>query len=96
MDGGQAQQLHVSVAGHVATLEVDRRAAAHALAEEIAGSAPLAVMGIRQTLRRDLPNLFAAATEREFTEQALHRASADYAEGVLAMKQRRTPHFTGT
>ena len=71
------------------------RAAAHALAEEIAASAPLAVMSVRQTLRRDVRNLFAAATEREFTEQALHRASADYAEGVLAMKERRTPHFTG-
>lgn len=73
----------------------DVRAAAHALAEEIAASAPLAVMSVRQTLRRDVRNLFAAATEREFTEQALHRASADYAEGVLAMKERRTPHFTG-
>lgn len=74
----------------------DVQSAACALAEEIAASAPLAVMSVRQTLRRDLPSLFEAATEREFTEQALQRASADYQEGVLAMKERRVPHFTGT
>lgn len=70
--------------------------AARALAAEIAGSAPLAVMSVRETLRRDLPLAFEAATEREFSEQEWQRRSADYNEGVLAMKERRPPAFTGT
>ena len=93
IDGEEAHSIGLA---DVLVLHSDVRAAAHALAEEIAASAPMAVMSIRQTLRRDLPNLFVAATEREFTEQASHRASADYAEGVLAMKERRMPRFTGT
>jgi len=92
LDGEEALAIGLA---DVLVPQPEVRAAAHALAEEIAASAPLAVMSIRQTLRRDLPNLFAAATEREFTEQASHRLSADYAEGVLAMKERRTPRFTG-
>ena len=92
IDGEQAYAMGLA---DVLVPLAEVRAAANALAEEIATSAPLAVMSIRQTLRRDLPNLFSAATEREFTEQASHRLTADYAEGVLAMKERRTPRFTG-
>ncbi len=75
--------------------EADVRSAAQALAAEIAESAPLAVMSVRETLRRDLAAAFVAATERESTEQAVHRATADYTEGVAAMKERRPPRFEG-
>ena len=75
--------------------EAEVRSAAHALASEIAQSAPLAVMGVRQTMRRGLADAYEAATEREFTEQAWQRQTTDYQEGVAAMKDRRLPNFTG-
>jgi len=68
---------------------------AQALAAEIATSAPRAVMSVRETLRRGLADAYEAATEREFSEQAWQRDSEDYREGVLAMKERRPPRFTG-
>ena len=68
--------------------------AAHALAAEIAGSAPLAVESIRATLRGDLADRVAAATAHEAAEQARLRATNDFAEGTRAMAQRRPPNFT--
>ena len=53
-------------------------------------------MSVRETLRRGLAEAFVAATEREFAEQAWQRDTPDYAEGILAMKERRTPRFTGS
>ena len=46
------------------------RAGAHALAAEIALSAPLAVRSIRQTMRGDLADRVRAATQRERAAQA--------------------------
>jgi 2-(1,2-epoxy-1,2-dihydrophenyl)acetyl-CoA isomerase len=65
------------------------------LAAEIAGSAPLAVESIRSTLRSDLADRVAAATEHERAEQERLRATDDFKEGTRAMAQRRTPNFTG-
>jgi 2-(1,2-epoxy-1,2-dihydrophenyl)acetyl-CoA isomerase len=65
------------------------------LASEIAGSAPLAVESIRETLRGDLADRVAAATVREAAEQGRLRQTADFAEGTRAMAERRTPNFTG-
>ncbi len=47
------------------------REAAHALATEIAQSAPLAIVSARETLRRGLAAAVQAATEREYQEQEL-------------------------
>ena len=71
------------------------RTAALTLAAEIAESAPLAVMGVRETMRRGLVEAYERATEREFTEQAWQRQTSDYQEGVAAMKDRRPAQFTG-
>jgi enoyl-CoA hydratase/carnithine racemase len=68
---------------------------ARGLAAEIAGSAPLAVESIRETLRGDLADRVAAATVREAAEQARLRATPDFAEGTRAMGERRRPNFTG-
>jgi 2-(1,2-epoxy-1,2-dihydrophenyl)acetyl-CoA isomerase len=71
------------------------RGAAHALAAEIAGSAPLAVRSIRATMRGDLAGRVRAATDREAAEQNRLRETADWREGVAAMAQRRPPRFEG-
>ncbi len=71
------------------------RDAAHALAGEIAASAPLAVRSIRETMRGDLPERVFAATQREAEQQAELFASEDFREGVRATAERRTPRFIG-
>lgn len=73
----------------------EARQAATALAAEIAGSAPLAVRSIRETMRADLLARVPAALDREAAEQARLRGTADWAEGVRAMAERRPPAFEG-
>lgn len=71
------------------------RAAAIRFARQIATSAPLAVVSIKQTMRRGLVERVAAAIEHEHQEQTQLRATADFAEGIAASSERRTPQFTG-
>jgi len=71
------------------------RAEAHALAAEIAMSAPLSLRSIRAALRGDLAGQIRAATDREAAEQDRLRATADFREGVRAMAERRPPRFEG-
>ncbi len=71
------------------------REAAHALATEIAQSAPLAVVSTRETLRRGLAAAVQAATEREYQEQNWLRETQDFREGIRAMAGRRLPAFKG-
>jgi 2-(1,2-epoxy-1,2-dihydrophenyl)acetyl-CoA isomerase len=71
------------------------RSAAHALAGEIAASAPLAVRSIRRTMRGELAERVRAATRREGAEQAVLFATDDFREGVRATAERRTPRFSG-
>ena len=68
---------------------------AHALAAEIAASAPLAVDAIRETLRGDLAAEIRRATDREKAEQERLQKTADFREGTRAMAERRTPAFRG-
>jgi enoyl-CoA hydratase/carnithine racemase len=75
--------------------QAEVRAAAVALATEIAQSAPLAVQATRETMRRSFADLAEQATERELTEQAWTRSTADFKEGVKAYAERRTPNFEG-
>lgn len=72
------------------------RDAAHELAAEIAGSAPLAVGSIRQTMRGDMAAKYKAATDREKEQQDWLRLTDDWKEGVSAMSERRTPDFKGS
>jgi len=71
------------------------REEAHALAAEIAASAPLAVRSIRETLRGDLAARIRAATDREKAEQDRLHLTDDFREGVRATAERRTPRFEG-
>ncbi|MDE2362843.1 MAG: enoyl-CoA hydratase/isomerase family protein [Hyphomicrobiales bacterium] len=69
--------------------------AAKDLAAEIAHSAPLAVLSIRETLRRGLADAVETATERELVEQDWQRRTEDFKEGVKATAERRLPKFFG-
>ena len=71
------------------------RAAAVALACEIAENAPLAVTATRATLRRGLADAVKAQTALELNEQTWLRKTADFAEGVRAVQERRPGKFTG-
>ena len=71
------------------------RAEAHAFAQEIAISAPLAVESIRATLRGNLADQVRAATAHEAIDQARLQQPEDFAEGTAAMAERRQPRFNG-
>ena len=72
------------------------KGAALKLAQEIAENAPLAVQATRATMRRDLAAKVKAQTDQEFAEQSILRKTADFAEGVRAVAERRPGNFTGT
>lgn len=71
------------------------RAEALALAQEIAAGAPLAVASTRATMRGDLHALVQAQTDHELAEQAWLQKTADFAEGVRAVNERRPGRFVG-
>jgi enoyl-CoA hydratase/carnithine racemase len=65
------------------------------LAQEIAENAPLAVQATRATLRADLAAQFRAQTACEYAEQSHLRTTADFAEGIKAVAERRPGKFRG-
>lgn len=71
------------------------RAVALALAAEVAANAPLALRAINRTLRAGLADRVRQATRHEAAEQARLAATADAAEGIAAVLQRRPGQFTG-
>lgn len=71
------------------------RAEALRLAEEIATSAPLAVVSTRRTLRAGLVEAIRQAVATESAEQNRQFGTEDFKEGVAAMAARRAPVFTG-
>lgn len=88
------EAVALGLADHLSPLD-ELRPTAHALAREIAISAPLALRSIRATLRGDLADRVEAATSHEAEEQARLRDTADFAEGTRAMAERREPRFEG-
>jgi enoyl-CoA hydratase/carnithine racemase len=70
------------------------RAAALAFAGEIAQSAPLALVAIRDTMRGGLAERVRVATAREHTEQQRLRETDDFRE-ASQRGRRHPPDFTG-
>ncbi|MEZ5279499.1 MAG: enoyl-CoA hydratase/isomerase family protein [Acidimicrobiales bacterium] len=89
------EALQIGLLDRLVPLEMVR-SAAHELAAEIAGSAPLAVESIRETMRGDLAQAIRSATDREKAEQDRLRGTNDWKEGVAAMADRRAPRFTAS
>lgn len=71
------------------------RSAAVELAREIAGSAPLAVVSIRATLRTGLADRVEKVLAHELSEQERLIQTHDAREGIRAMAERRPPAFEG-
>jgi enoyl-CoA hydratase/carnithine racemase len=64
-------------------------------ASEIAESAPLALVAIRSTMRRELASRVVAALDAEAAAQTALLNTADFREGVQASIGKRPPLFTG-
>jgi 2-(1,2-epoxy-1,2-dihydrophenyl)acetyl-CoA isomerase len=77
----------------VATDEI--RSEALAFAREIAASGPLSVPTLRRHLRGHLVGAVRDAMGREAAEQTRLLPTADFAEGIRAMAERRPPVFGG-
>jgi enoyl-CoA hydratase/carnithine racemase len=86
------QALALGLADYCVPLDQVRKRSVE-LAEEIAGSGPLAIVSTRETLRRGLADAVARATEREYEEQAWLRDTEDFREGTKAMGRRRPANF---
>lgn len=91
---GGEEAVKIGLADVLAS-QADLQTTAMALAEEIAQSAPLAILSIRETLRRGLVEAVERATERELVEQDWQRRTADFKEGVTATNERRPAKFVG-
>jgi len=89
-----AQCLEMGLIAEVAP-DAELQARARAVATEIAANAPLAVQAMRATLRQGLADAVRAQMAHELAEQTLQRATADFAEGVRAVAERRPGRFTG-
>jgi enoyl-CoA hydratase/carnithine racemase len=88
------EALRIGLADRLVAAD-ELRGAAHAFATEIAASAPLALLAIRETMRGELAEQVRVATARENREQQRLRTTADFQEGVAAVAERRPPNFTG-
>jgi enoyl-CoA hydratase/carnithine racemase len=71
------------------------RASAHALAAEMAENAPLSLLATRRTLRGNLLEEVRARLVIEHAEQMKLRTTADHAEGLRAVAERRLGRFVG-
>lgn len=92
---GGEEALSIGLAD-VLVAQAQVRSAALALATEIAGSAPLAVVSTRATLRAGLVEQIRNAVAHESTEQNRLFDTGDFSEGTAAMAARRSPVFRGS
>ena len=81
--------------GLVARVGDDAVADAMSIADDIVTSGPVSVRTCVETLRRKQDEGLEAAFQREATAQSICYPTRDLAEGVTAIKEKRSPLFTG-
>lgn len=91
IDGAEAARI--GLVSHSLPDADAARAEALAIARRIAKQSPLAVRALVQTLRGASGAGIDAALRREADAQAQSYASADYAEGLAALREKRPPAF---
>ena len=69
--------------------------AARALADDIAGCAPLANRAVKRALDRTLDATLEDQLSFEASEQAINFEGEDVHEGIAAVRERRAPRFSG-
>jgi 2-(1,2-epoxy-1,2-dihydrophenyl)acetyl-CoA isomerase len=92
IDGTTAHRI--GLCDHLVPRE-ELRARALAVAGEIAAAAPLATRAIRRTMRDRLVQDVRAAMAHERAEQERLQRTADFREGVTAVRERRPARFEG-
>ena len=70
-------------------------AEARAMCAQLAANAPLALLAVRKTLTAGFAETARAAMRHEHEQQSLLKPTADHAEGVASVFERRDAHFTG-
>jgi enoyl-CoA hydratase/carnithine racemase len=90
---GAEEALALGIAGRIAGDDFD--AVVEETATAIASSAPVAVRALKQTLRGSETRSIDDALVREASAQGMTFATADAAEGISAMREKRTAVFVG-
>jgi enoyl-CoA hydratase/carnithine racemase len=86
--------LALGLVGRVVADELVQKEA-HALAEEIAANAPLAVQATKRMMRLGLDESFEANVHHVFLQLLPLFRSKDFGEGLKAYLERRAPKFEG-
>jgi len=89
----RGDEAHAMGLADVLVPQDEVRAAALALAAEIAENSPLGLIATRATMRGNLADRVREATDRELAEQTRLRKTDDFKEGVKATAERRLPIF---
>ena len=93
IDAGEAERL--GIVGR--TVPRDQfEDAVYGLAREIAAAGPIAVRMVKKAIYRGVEHSLDDMLEFESLQQSITFTTDDAREGVTAVMEKRTPHFTGT